>query len=248
MSAFAIYGATGTIGRCIAEKLAAQGHTTLLIGRNAEKLAALAAHLNQPSSLIDLSQSQSFEEAIAQHPQVVEQLDGVINCIGSLLLKPAHLTSDADFRQVLEINLFSAFAVTKACGKLLTKRGGNVVLFASAAAEIGLRNHEAIAAAKAGIIGLARSAAATYAGQNVRFNVVSPGLVRTELTRGLWQSPVAEAASAEMHGLGRIGEPNDIADLACWLVSSENRWMTGQVVGCDGGLAHIVPRRKASPT
>ena len=90
-----------------------------------------------------------------------------------MLLKPAHSTSDDEFRQVVETNLFTAFATVRAAGKLLREHGGSIVLFASAAAEIGIQNHEAIAAAKGGIIGFARSAAATYACHNIRVDVVS---------------------------------------------------------------------------
>jgi 3-oxoacyl-[acyl-carrier protein] reductase len=117
------------------------------------------------------------------------------------------------------------------------------VLFASAAAEIGIQNHEAIAAAKAGIIGLARSAAATYAQHNIRVNVVSPGLIRSQMTRRIWENPPAAAASTALHALGRLGEPEQVASLVAWLVDPENHWITGQVIGIDGGLGRVLPRR-----
>ena len=128
----------------------------------------------------------------------------------------------------------------------MREHGGSVVLFASAAATIGIQNHEAIAAAKAGIVGLAKSAAATYAGSNLRFNVISPGLVKTELTQRIWNSPMAAAASQEMHALGRFEEAEQIVSLAAWLIDPANHWMTGQVIGLDGGLASVLPVRKAS--
>jgi NAD(P)-dependent dehydrogenase (short-subunit alcohol dehydrogenase family) len=166
-----------------------------------------------------------------------------VNCIGSLLLKPAHTTTDDDFRNTVETNLFTAFSTVRAGAKLLRERGGAVVLFASAAAEIGIHNHEAIAAAKAGVIGLARSAAATYAINNIRVNVVSPGLVRTELTRRIWENSASATASAQLHALGRLGEPEQVASLVSWLLDPESDWITGQVVGIDGGLGHVLPRR-----
>jgi NAD(P)-dependent dehydrogenase (short-subunit alcohol dehydrogenase family) len=120
--------------------------------------------------------------------------------------------------------------------------GGSVVLVSSAAARIGLANHEAIAAAKAGLIGLTLSAAATYARQRIRFNAVAPGLVRTPLTRGLVSSELAEKASVAMHPLGRLGEPDDVARAIAWLLDPDQGWITGQVLGVDGGLADIRPR------
>ncbi len=120
--------------------------------------------------------------------------------------------------------------------------GGSVVLVSSAAARIGLANHEAIAAAKAGLEGLARSAAATYARQRIRFNVVAPGLVRTPLTQGLVASELAEKASLAMHPLGRLGEPGDVARAIAWLLDPAQSWITAQVLGVDGGLADVKAR------
>lgn len=239
----AIAGATGSIGSLLAESLAARGVTLLLLGRNEDKLRALAERLNQPFAVNDFQNSQSVEDSLRQFTETNGPLSGIINCIGSVVLKPAHSTSDDEFRRTIETNLFSSFALVRSAGKLMREQGGSVVLFASAAAEIGIQNHEAIAAAKAGVIGLARSAAATYAGSNIRVNVISPGLVRTEMTRRIWENAASASASASMHALGRLGEPSKIVSLAEWLLNPENDWITGQVIGVDGGLGHVLARR-----
>lgn len=243
MGRIAILGATGSIGRAVAARLDRQGRALTLVGRDFEKLAQLGHELGQPMVPFDFQSSDGLADGLRTADETGEGYDGIVNCIGSLLLKPAHLTSDDEFRQTVETNLFTAFATVRAAGQLLRERGGTVVLFASAAAAVGLANHEAIAAAKAGIIGLARSAAATYATSNVRFNVVSPGLVRTELTRRIWEQPTMCEASKAMHALGRLGEPEQIASLVCWLLDPENDWVTGQVFGVDGGLAHVRSRK-----
>ncbi|MCU0880246.1 MAG: SDR family oxidoreductase [Pirellulaceae bacterium] len=243
MDTIAIVGATGTIGRTLARRLAAEGRSLLLVGRSLEKLEPLARELAQPYAVADFAGSQPFEEVLQRAVDSTGNLAGIVHCVGSILLKPAHATSDDEFRRVIESNLFTAFAAVRAGGKLLRERGGSIVLFASAAAEVGIQNHEAIAAAKAGIIGLARSAAATYASSNIRINVISPGLIRTDLTRAIWENPVAAKTSAAMHALGRIGEPEQVASLAAWLVDPVNDWITGQVIGVDGGLGHVLPRR-----
>jgi NAD(P)-dependent dehydrogenase (short-subunit alcohol dehydrogenase family) len=155
------------------------------------------------------------------------------------LLKPAHLTSTADWNATLAANLSSAFGCVRAAGRLLKANGGSVVLVSSAAARVGLANHEAIAAAKAGVIGLMLSAAATYARQRIRFNAVAPGLVRTPLTKGLVSSELAEKASVAMHPLGRLGEPEDVARAIAWLLDPAQGWITAQVIGVDGGLADV---------
>lgn len=244
MSSIAILGATGTIGSVLARRLVRHGQHVLLVGRNEEKLRTLSRELQQPFVTVDLTSSQRLEEGLKTAAETQSNgFHAFVNCIGSLLLKPAHTTSDDDFRQVVETNLFTAFSTVRVGAKLLRERGGTIVLLASAAGEIGIQNHEAISAAKAGVIGLARSAAATYAANNIRVNVVSPGLVRTEMTRRIWENPASAAASCQLHALGRLGEPEQVASLLEWLLDPENNWITGQVIGMDGGLGHILPRK-----
>jgi 3-oxoacyl-[acyl-carrier protein] reductase len=243
MSMIAIIGSTGTIGSVLARRLARNGHRLLLIGRNEEKLLKLAGELDQPFAQVNLTNSQSLEEALGKAADAAGGIQGLVNCVGSLLLKSAHTTTDEEFRTIVETNLFTAFATVRAGAKLLREQGGSIVLFASAAAEIGIANHEAIAAAKAGVIGLARSAAASYAAKNIRVNVVSPGLIRTDMTRRIWESSASSTASAQMHALGRLGEPEQVASLVEWLLNAENDWITGQVIGVDGGLGHVLSRR-----
>jgi len=241
----AILGATGTIGASLARRLAARGEDLILLGRNAEKLAPLAAELNQPWLVVEAHSATKLEEGLRPLAESLGGLSALVNCIGSVLLKPAHSTTDEEFFQVVQTNLMTAFATVHVAGKLLREQGGVVVLFASAAAEIGMFNHEAIAAAKGGVIALGRSAAATYANNNIRVNVVSPGLIKTEMTRRLWEIPANAAASTQMHALGRLGEPGQVASLVDWLLQPENDWITGQVIGVDGGLGHVLPRKRA---
>jgi NAD(P)-dependent dehydrogenase (short-subunit alcohol dehydrogenase family) len=244
MASVAILGATGSIGSVLARRLTAAGRGLLLVGRNAETLGALAQELAQPYVVVDMRSSQALADELGANSDRCGGYDGLVNCIGSLLLKPAHLTGDDEFRDVLETNLFTSFAAIRAGSKALRDHGGSIVLITSAAAEIGIANHEAIAAAKAGVVGLVRSAAATYAHQNIRVNAISPGLVRTELTRNLWENPASAAAAARLHALGRLGEPEQVASLADWLLAPKNDWMTGQVIGLDGGLSRVQPRAR----
>jgi len=143
---------------------------------------------------------------------------------------------------VLELNLVSAFATVRAAVGVMRKSGGSIVLMASAAAEIGLANHEAIAAAKAGVIGLMRSAAATYAAQGIRVSAVAPGLVETPMSARITSNEAARKTSIAMHPLGRLGRPEDVAEPICWLLSPASSWVTGQVIGVDGGLASLKTR------
>jgi NAD(P)-dependent dehydrogenase (short-subunit alcohol dehydrogenase family) len=237
-----VLGATGGIGSELCRRLSAKGAQLLAAGRHPEKLAALAADTSAQSFLLDVTQAESVDQCINEAVETFGRIDGVANCIGSLLLKPAHLTTNAEWVATLDINLGSAFATVRAAGRAMTRTGGSIVLLSSAAARTGLANHEAIAAAKAGIIGLTLSAAASYAGRGIRVNCVAPGLVRTPLTARITENEAALKGSLALHALGRIGEPADVASAIEWMLDPAQHWVTGQVLGVDGGLASVRPR------
>ncbi|MDX1548632.1 MAG: SDR family oxidoreductase, partial [Rhodothermales bacterium] len=126
---------------------------------------------------------------------------------------------------------------------MMRNGGGAIVLCSSAVSRTGLVNHEAIAAAKAGINGLVRASAATYANRGVRVNAVAPGLVETPATERITSSEAGRKQSEAMHALGRLGRPDDIAEAIVWLLDGDRSgWVTGQIVGVDGGLGTVRPR------
>ncbi|MBA3918645.1 MAG: oxidoreductase [Gemmatimonas sp.] len=246
-STFLLLGGAGGIGAATARRLVAAGHRVVLAGRSAAPMDALAAELGAgvlATHVADLTTFDAVEQA-AQAAQAAAPADaplvGVANLVGSILLKPAHLTREDEYAQVIAQNLTSAFATVRAAAKVLPS-GGSVVLVATAAARHGLANHEAIAAAKGGVIGLMRSTAATYASRGLRCNVVAPGLVRTPMAARITGNEAAEKASASLHALGRIGEADDVAPAVAWLLGADAAWVTGQVIGVDGGLATVRSR------
>lgn len=243
-SVYVILGATGGIGSTLAHQLHEQGARLMLGGRDEAKLAALAAELQGSETFVlDAKDTNQIEAGIERAAEIFGQVEGIANCIGSFILKPAHLTSEAEWQDTLLINLNSAFGAVRGAAKVMRKSGGSVVLVSSAAARIGLTNHEAIATAKAGIIGLTLSAAATYANRGIRINAVAPGLVQTALTERITSNESSKNASLAMHALGRLGESYDISEMIAFLLDPSHGWITGQVFGVDGGLGSVRSRQ-----
>jgi NAD(P)-dependent dehydrogenase (short-subunit alcohol dehydrogenase family) len=232
MAHYLIIAAGSGIGQASATLLRQAGHSVFTTARDSKKIA--------PDAILDACDFEAVDAVFRK----AGALDGVVNCSGSLLLKSAHLTSREQYQSVIDASLTTAFATVRAAGKYMTG-GGSVVLISSAAAMEGLANHEAIAAAKAGVIGLTLSAAATYAPANLRFNAVAPGLVETPLTASLTENATARALSQAMHALGRLGKPEDIARAIVFLLDPANDWITGQVIAVDGGLSRVRPKMKA---
>lgn len=232
MAYFLVIAASSGIGQATVSLLKSAGHRIFTTARNDSKI--------KPDAVLDATDFDAVDAVFKQ----AGELDGVVNCSGSLLLRSAHLTSKEQYQGVIDASLTTAFATLRAAGKNMSK-GGSVVLISSAAAMEGLANHEAIAAAKAGILGLTLSASATYAAQNLRVNAVAPGLTETPLTAALTANETARKFSEAMHALGRLGKPEDVARAIVFLLDPSNSWITGQVLAVDGGLSRVRPKVKA---
>ena len=214
----------------------------MLAARDEERLAALSGELDAPWVSLDAAEPDEVKGAVQRCIDAHGRFDGIVNSVGSILLRPAHMTKVEDFDATVRQNLRTAFAAVHAGAGALRKGGGSIVLVSTAAARTGLSNHEAIAAAKAGVQGLTLSAAATYAPSGVRVNCVAPGLVDTELAAPIVGSERALEASRAMHALQRIGQPDEVASAIEWLLDPAQSWVTGQVLGVDGGLGTVRPR------
>ncbi len=241
-----IAGVTGGVGAALATRFIDAGWRVGGFSRSEEKLRSFVErNPGVVTYVADATVSSQVNEVVDKWMEKAGRIDAYLHCVGSIILKPAHSISDEEFDETLSINLRSAFYGLRAVVRPMMKAGcGSVGLVSTVAAQVGVPNHEAIAAAKAGIDGLVRSAASTYAGKGIRVNAVAPGMMDTEMAKSLLGSEQGRKLSAAMHPLGRVGQAADIASLLFWLSQPENDWVTGQVWSVDGGMAAVRQRTK----
>jgi len=235
MARYVFIGASSTMARALG-RLTSYDNELILLTRQPETLEEDLTQNNQVYQVdpTDYQQMLDHFQTIAKQGHV----DGVVNFCGNLSLKPIHLIEPGDWHQTLNINLTTAYNTLKAAVKTF-KEHFSVVLISSAAASVGLPNHEAIAAAKAGVEGLAKSFSATYAKQKIRCNVVAPGLTSTHLTQQIFNSSKGYELSKSLHATERLGDPDDIARCIQWLLDPNNDWVTAEVIHVDGGLSQL---------
>lgn len=168
------------------------------------------------------------------------ELHGIIYCPGSINLKPFNRLSPEDFMEDFQQNVTGAVRIIQKCLPALRKSGSaSVVLFSSVAAKVGMPFHTSVAASKGALEGFARSLAAELSAYKIRVNVIAPSLSDTHLAAQLLSTDEKREASAKRHPLQRIGNAEDSAQLAAFLVSDQSSWITGQIISVDGGLGNI---------
>ena len=238
MARYVIIGATGGIGAALARRIAARGGEPFLVGRDAARLAALAAELGVGHAVADATDAAALKAAIQA---AGSPLGGLAYCVGSILMKPLARLGEAEMAETFRLNALGAALSVQAAAPALVAGKGAVVLFSSVAARKGFGNHVAISMAKAAVEGLTVALAAELA-PHVRVNCIAPSLTRTGIAEPLTKSPQMAEAIAKQHPIPRLGEAEDSAALADFLLSEAAGWITGQVIGVDGGRAALAGR------
>ncbi|MCM4159024.1 oxidoreductase [Antarcticibacterium sp. W02-3] len=168
-----------------------------------------------------------------------DSIDGLVYCPGSINLKPFKMLKIEAFEEEMNLNFFSLVKVVQGLlPHLKNADSPGLIFFSTVAVQKGMPFHTSVAAAKGAIEGFARSLAAEYA-PTFRVNVIAPSLTDTPLAGKLLSSEDKRTKMAERHPLQRIGSAKDIANMAEFLLSSKSSWMTGQVLGVDGGLSSL---------
>jgi NAD(P)-dependent dehydrogenase (short-subunit alcohol dehydrogenase family) len=233
MSKFIVIGTSG-IGGALAQQLASQGHGLHLVTRNP---TPLAAELGATHAIADVSDATALEAAVQAAGSTV---DGLAYCVGTINLKPAHRTTDADVLKDFEVNALGAFRAIKAALPALKANSetASVVLFSTVAVGQGFASHASVAMAKGAVEGLTRTLAAELS-PKIRVNAIAPSLTKTPLAAFMTNNETSAAAIAAMHPMQRLGEAEEVAALAAFLLSDKSGWITGQIIGVDGGRSTL---------
>lgn len=222
MGNYAIIGGSSGIGKALALQLIAKNHRVTVICRKNPAIA------NTDFLYCDVTKD-SF-------PEIADTLDGLAYCPGTITLKPFHQLTVDDFQRDFEINCLGAAKSIKAYLPQLQKGdAASILLFSSVAVGRGMAFHSSIAAAKGAVEGMTRSLAAELS-PKVRVNSIAPSLTETPLSAPLMRT---KETIEKRHPLKRLGKADDIAAMAAFLLSDESSWITGQVIGVDGGLSTL---------
>ena len=233
---YLIFGATGSIGSSLAEQLNASNQEVHLVARNEDELKTLSGNIGCSYSVADVLDEgfiESIKADVSEH-----SIKGVAYCVGSIDLKPLQRVSESDLHNCMKLNLYSAIEVIKGFQDELKKSSGSIVLFSTVAAQKGFTNHTIIASAKAAIEGLTVTLAAEFA-PYIRVNCIAPSLTSSKISQSMLKSPVVAEALAKAHPMKKLGEGKDSAALAKFLLSEDSSWVTGQVIGVDGGRSSL---------
>lgn len=225
-----VVGGSSGIGLSLVQHLAESGSNVYNLSRTAGRDWPAAVQHRAYDVLQDDAVPEGFLPA---------QLDGLVYAVGSINLKPFSRYTNDDLLRDYRLNVTGAVRILQQALPALKRSGkASVVLMSSVAASTGMSFHASIAAAKAAVNGLTLSLAAEL-GPGIRVNAVAPSLTDTPLGSHLLNTPEKRDASAARHPLARIGQPEDVAAAIMFLLSAESSWVTGQIIGVDGGLGNV---------
>ena len=233
---YLIFGATGSIGSSLANKLYDEKKDCHLIGRNEEELKEIANKLSYSYSVCDVLKL-NFADKLFKDLRETEIL-GIAYCVGSIDLKPLRVTRSKDYVSSYVLNLVAATDIIRTFQDNLKRNNGSIVMFSTVAAKKGFPNHSIISPAKAAVEGLTVALAAELA-PHTRVNCIAPSLTKSKMSAFVLQNLKSIDSITKQHPLKRIGEGFDAANLAKFLLSKNSSWITGQIIGVDGGRATI---------
>ena len=236
---YLLLGGSGGVGSALARNLKSQGRSVHLFGRDPSRLENVAGELGGAgTTAVDVTDTGALSDAVKAAIDEAGGASGLAYCVGSIVLKPLKRSNEGDFLEAFRLNCLGAAMAVQAAEPALRQAKGSVVLFSTIAAGSGFTNHAVTAAAKGAAEALTRSLAAEFA-PDVRVNCIAPSLLRTPLARSITDNEVMARSIAQLHPIPRLGEAEDAAALASFLLGPDSGWISGQVISLDGGRSTL---------
>jgi NAD(P)-dependent dehydrogenase (short-subunit alcohol dehydrogenase family) len=232
-----IIGGVGGIGEALARRFRATGRDVFVTARALDRALALADEIGAAAMACDVLDEAAIGAAVAAACRD-GRLGGLVYAVGSIALKPLARTISEDMLAAFRLNVVGAVTAVRMASEALKAAHGSVVLFSSVAASQGFPMHTAIGTAKAAVEGLTLSLAAELA-PHVRVNAIAPSLTMTPLAADLTRSQAMADGIAALHPIPRLGTADEMAALAQFLLSPDAAWITGQIIGVDGGRSTL---------
>lgn len=227
---YVVVGGSSGIGLSLTKLLSAQGNEVYVVSRSGANLDGLS-NVNHISHDVTSSDELSIDG--------LDALDGIAYCPGTINLKPFHRMKREDFLEDFDVNVLGAIKTIQSLLTSLKKSDDpSIVLFSTVAVAQGMGFHASVAASKGALEGITKSLAAEFA-PRIRVNCIAPSIVKTPLAGRLLSTEEKEEASGKRHPLARVGQPEDISEMAAFLLSDKSSWVTGQIIGIDGGMSAI---------
>jgi 3-oxoacyl-[acyl-carrier protein] reductase len=236
-----ITGASRGIGREIALVFAREGARTVLVARHVDHLAetvALIRAANGPEPILadyDITSPSQTGNAFSRYYREIRRLDVMVNNAGIMQDALLGMVSEAQVQQTFSVNVFATLYHMQYAARLMARnRSGSIINMASIIGRFGNPGQTVYGATKAAVIGATQSAAKELAPQHIRVNAIAPGFIETDMVHQI--APDKYEERLRTVGMGRIGTPKDVASVALFLASDTSEYMTGQVLGIDGGM------------
>ena len=232
-----IIGATGYTGSALARSYANDNVPCHLISRNEDELNKLSLETNFKYSVCsDVTNLKSVEESLKDIEN--EKISGLAYCVGSIVLKSFQTTKEEDFINTFNLNVSGAIHFIRKLQKQLAESNGSIVLFSTVAVDRGFNMHSVISTAKGAIQGLTTSLAAEFA-PKIRVNCIAPSITQSKMAKPILDNARIAEQIPLKHAMKRVGKPEDLAETAKFLLSSNSSWITGQIIHVDGGKINL---------
>ena len=233
---YLIFGATGSIGSNLAKLMVSKNQNVQLISRDENGLNTLSSELGCKYTVVDVLDEQSVKNLKNEFES--KEIAGIAYCVGSIDLKPVRAVKKDDFMKCFDLNFFPIVETIKNFQDNLKKNKGSIVMFSTVAVQRGFTNHSIIASVKGAIEGLTVSLAAEFA-PNIRVNCIAPSLTKSKIADPILKNKLIAEGVAKAHPMKRVGEGKDAAAMAQFLLSEDSSWITGQIIGVDGGRSKL---------